>query len=178
MPDCHTATLLQSCFVLHPRTPHFDAEATPQGTCKLMDAAHSGILSDPDKRRRYDQGGFENLNPSDLEVQVDLSSLGVMNTAVAALFSKMGRTQCKAFCTHAVVQAALEPAIQLLTANSPNMLCPPAAQLMFLTKRSGLIVSNCSFPARPDTLQVFPSRPWCLSLFWTQPTAATSQPCH
>lgn len=34
------------------------------------------ILSDPDKKRKYDMGGFESLNPSDLEVQVDLSSLG------------------------------------------------------------------------------------------------------
>lgn len=49
-----------------------------------------GILSDPDKRRRYDQGGFANLNPSDLEVQLDLSSLGMVNTAMAAIFNKLG----------------------------------------------------------------------------------------
>eukprot|EP00891_Asterochloris_glomerata_P001879 jgi/Astpho2/1879/e_gw1.00038.140.1_t len=48
------------------------------------------ILSDPDKKRKYDMGGFESLNPSDLEVQVDLSSLGVVNTAFAAMFSRLG----------------------------------------------------------------------------------------
>ena len=37
------------------------------------------ILSDPEKKRKYDMGGFENLNPSDLEVQVDLSSLGELH---------------------------------------------------------------------------------------------------
>ena len=34
------------------------------------------ILSDPENRRKFDMGGFDSLNPSDLEVQVDLSSLG------------------------------------------------------------------------------------------------------
>ena len=49
-----------------------------------------GILSDPEKRRRYDSGGFNNLQPSDFEV--DLSSCGVVNTAFAAMFSKLGMT--------------------------------------------------------------------------------------
>lgn len=75
-----------------------------------------GILGDPDKRRRYDAGGYASLekasgfqpynlhvfsathrtNPchgapqSDLEVEVDLSSLGTFNTALAAMFSKLG----------------------------------------------------------------------------------------
>jgi len=53
----------------------------------------AGILSDPDKRRRYDQGGFANLNPSDLEVQLDLSSLGMVNTAMAAIFNKLGESE-------------------------------------------------------------------------------------
>ena len=39
------------------------------------------ILSDPEKKRKYDMGGFESLNPSDLEVQVDLSSLGELREA-------------------------------------------------------------------------------------------------
>ena len=54
--------------------------------------APAGILSDPEKRHKYDQGGFASLTASDLEVQVDLSSLGVVNTAVAAFFNKLGET--------------------------------------------------------------------------------------
>ena len=33
---------------------------------------------------------MDNLQPSDLVVEVDLSSLGVVNTAVAAMFSRLG----------------------------------------------------------------------------------------
>ena len=49
-----------------------------------------GILEDPDKRRRYDAGGYSSLEKADLEVEVDLSTLGTFNTAVAAMFSKLG----------------------------------------------------------------------------------------
>lgn len=35
-------------------------------------------------------GGFSSLQKSDLEVEVDLSSLGTFNTAVAAMFSRLG----------------------------------------------------------------------------------------
>ena len=37
-------------------------------------------------------GGFSSLQPSDFEV--DLSSCGVVNTAFAAMFSKLGRHNC------------------------------------------------------------------------------------
>lgn len=50
----------------------------------------TGILSDPDKRRKYDVGGFDSLDTTDREIHVDLSSLGVIPTAVAALFTKLG----------------------------------------------------------------------------------------
>ncbi|KAK9838663.1 hypothetical protein WJX74_000967 [Apatococcus lobatus] len=48
------------------------------------------ILGDADKRRRYDAGGFNNLQQSDLDFEVDLSQLGMVNTAFAAIFSKLG----------------------------------------------------------------------------------------
>ena len=56
--------------------------------------AAAGILSDPDKRYRYDIGGFDNIDPTHKEIHVDLSSLGVVSTAVTAFFSKLGGTVC------------------------------------------------------------------------------------
>ncbi|KAI3954074.1 hypothetical protein MKW98_017898 [Papaver atlanticum] len=48
------------------------------------------ILSDPDKRRQYDSAGFEAVESESQELEVDLSSLGAVNTMFAALFSKLG----------------------------------------------------------------------------------------
>ncbi|KAI3976334.1 hypothetical protein MKX01_021876 [Papaver californicum] len=48
------------------------------------------ILSDPDKRRQYDSAGFEAVESESQELEVDLSSLGAVNTVFAALFSKLG----------------------------------------------------------------------------------------
>ncbi|KAI3939674.1 hypothetical protein MKW92_025519 [Papaver armeniacum] len=48
------------------------------------------ILSDPDKRRQYDSAGFEAVESENQELEVDLSSLGAVNTMFAALFSKLG----------------------------------------------------------------------------------------
>ena len=58
----------------------------------------TGILSDPDKRRKYDVGGFDSLDTRDREIHVDLSSLGVVSTAVAALFTKLG--ECAVLSVH------------------------------------------------------------------------------
>jgi hypothetical protein len=49
-----------------------------------------GVLSDDVKRRKYDAGGYALLDQSDLQVEVDLASLGILTRAVAAIFSKMG----------------------------------------------------------------------------------------
>ncbi|XP_043704904.1 chaperone protein dnaJ 16-like isoform X2 [Telopea speciosissima] len=48
------------------------------------------ILSDPDKRRQYDTAGFEAIELESQELELDLSSLGAVNTMFAALFSKLG----------------------------------------------------------------------------------------
>ncbi|KAF3431336.1 hypothetical protein FNV43_RR26067 [Rhamnella rubrinervis] len=48
------------------------------------------ILSDPDKRRQYDTAGFEAVETENQELELDLSSLGAVNTMFAALFSKLG----------------------------------------------------------------------------------------
>ncbi|CAI9756260.1 unnamed protein product [Fraxinus pennsylvanica] len=48
------------------------------------------ILSDPDKRHQYDTAGFEAVESESQELELDLSSLGAVNTMFAALFSKLG----------------------------------------------------------------------------------------
>ncbi|TXG56370.1 hypothetical protein EZV62_017683 [Acer yangbiense] len=48
------------------------------------------ILSDPDKRRQFDSAGFEAVESESQELELDLSSLGAVNTMFAALFSKLG----------------------------------------------------------------------------------------
>ncbi|KHG12580.1 Chaperone dnaJ 16 -like protein [Gossypium arboreum] len=48
------------------------------------------ILSDPDKRHQYDTAGFEAVEAENQELELDLSSLGAVNTMFAALFSKLG----------------------------------------------------------------------------------------
>ncbi|KAF8081020.1 hypothetical protein N665_0909s0007 [Sinapis alba] len=48
------------------------------------------ILSDPDKRRQYGTAGFEAVEADSQELELDLSSLGAVNTVFAALFSKLG----------------------------------------------------------------------------------------
>ncbi|KAJ6801343.1 chaperone protein dnaJ 16-like [Iris pallida] len=48
------------------------------------------ILSDPVKRHQYDTSGFEAIELESQELELDLSSLGTVNTMFAALFSKLG----------------------------------------------------------------------------------------
>uniref|UniRef100_A0A1J3CHW8 Chaperone protein dnaJ 16 n=1 Tax=Noccaea caerulescens TaxID=107243 RepID=A0A1J3CHW8_NOCCA len=48
------------------------------------------ILSDPEKRRQYDSAGFEAVEAESQDLELDLSSLGAVNTVFAALFSKLG----------------------------------------------------------------------------------------
>ncbi|KAF6143255.1 hypothetical protein GIB67_039038 [Kingdonia uniflora] len=48
------------------------------------------ILSDPEKRRQFDTEGFEAIESESQELELDLSSLGAVNTMFAALFSKLG----------------------------------------------------------------------------------------
>ncbi|KAH0864403.1 hypothetical protein HID58_081614, partial [Brassica napus] len=48
------------------------------------------ILSDPNKRGNYDTAGFEAVDAEGQELELDLSSLGAVNTVFAALSSKLG----------------------------------------------------------------------------------------
>lgn len=49
------------------------------------------ILSDPDKRRLFDTDGFEAVESGNQEVELDLSSLGTVNTMLAAIVRKVNR---------------------------------------------------------------------------------------
>eukprot|EP00271_Cylindrocystis_brebissonii_P023090 TRINITY_DN932_c5_g1_i1.p1 TRINITY_DN932_c5_g1~~TRINITY_DN932_c5_g1_i1.p1 ORF type:complete len:405 (+),score=84.16 TRINITY_DN932_c5_g1_i1:458-1672(+) len=70
---------------------HPDKNANnPEAADKFREVAYSySILSDPEKRRQYDSQGFEGVD-IDGEDSLDLSNLGMVNTAVVALFSKLG----------------------------------------------------------------------------------------
>ncbi|KAL8529262.1 hypothetical protein ACS0TY_006622 [Phlomoides rotata] len=85
------------------------------------------ILSDSDKRRQYYTSGFEvNLSElslvyeilttveserQELEVELDLSSLGTVNTMFAAIFSKLG-VPIKSTISATVLEEALNGAVE------------------------------------------------------------------
>ncbi|KAL5178888.1 Chaperone protein dnaJ 16 [Glycine soja] len=71
---------------------HPDKNANdPKAADMFKEATFSyNILSDPDKRRQYDSAGFEAVESDNQELELDLSSLGAVNTMFAALFSKLG----------------------------------------------------------------------------------------
>ncbi|KAG7657912.1 DnaJ domain [Arabidopsis suecica] len=48
------------------------------------------VLSDPENRRLYDTTGSEAVGPENEDLELDLSSLGAVNTIFAALFNKLG----------------------------------------------------------------------------------------
>ncbi|KEH27769.1 chaperone DnaJ domain protein [Medicago truncatula] len=71
---------------------HPDKNANdPKAADLFKEATFSyNLLSDPDKRRQYDSSGFEAVESDSQELELDLSSLGAVNTMFAALFSKLG----------------------------------------------------------------------------------------
>ncbi|KAK4429884.1 Chaperone protein dnaJ 16 [Sesamum alatum] len=68
------------------------------------------ILSDPDKRRQYDTAGFEGVESESQELELDLSSLGTVNTMFAAIFSKLG-VPIKTTVSATVLEEALNGAV-------------------------------------------------------------------
>ncbi|KAI3453048.1 hypothetical protein Pfo_009711 [Paulownia fortunei] len=71
---------------------HPDKNANnPEASELFKEVAYSySILSDPEKRRQYDNAGFEALDAEGVDMEIDLSNLGTVNTMFAALFSKLG----------------------------------------------------------------------------------------
>ncbi|XP_031287410.1 chaperone protein dnaJ 16 [Pistacia vera] len=70
------------------------------------------ILSDPDKRRQYDAAGFEAVESESQELELDLSSLGAVNTMFAALFSKLG-VPIKTTVSATVLEEALNGVVSI-----------------------------------------------------------------
>ncbi|KQK04498.1 chaperone protein dnaJ 15 [Brachypodium distachyon] len=65
--------------------------SNPEASELFKEVAYSySILSDPEKRRHYDTAGFEALENEGMDMEIDLSNLGTVNTMFAALFSKLG----------------------------------------------------------------------------------------
>ncbi|KAH9605248.1 hypothetical protein KSS87_002436 [Heliosperma pusillum] len=71
---------------------HPDKNANnPEASELFKEVAYSyTILSDPEKRRQFDAAGFEALDAEGMDMEIDLSNLGTVNTMFAALFSKLG----------------------------------------------------------------------------------------
>ncbi|KAL1223307.1 Chaperone protein dnaJ 15 [Cardamine amara subsp. amara] len=71
---------------------HPDKNANnPEASELFKEVAYSySILSDPEKRRQYDNAGFEAIDAEGMDMEIDLSNLGTVNTMFAALFSKLG----------------------------------------------------------------------------------------
>ncbi|KAI7741702.1 hypothetical protein M8C21_030473 [Ambrosia artemisiifolia] len=71
---------------------HPDKNASnPEASELFKEVAYSySILSDPEKRRQYDNSGFEAIDAEGVDMEIDLSNLGTVNTMFAALFSKLG----------------------------------------------------------------------------------------
>ncbi|KAK9106694.1 hypothetical protein Syun_022705 [Stephania yunnanensis] len=71
---------------------HPDKNASnPEASELFKEVAYSySVLSDPEKRRQYDSSGFEALESDSMDMEIDLSNLGTVNTMFAALFSKLG----------------------------------------------------------------------------------------
>ncbi|GMH27621.1 hypothetical protein Nepgr_029464 [Nepenthes gracilis] len=87
---------------------HPDKNANdPKASDMFKEATFSyNILSDPHKRRQYDRAGFEAVEPESQELELDLSSLGPVNTMLAAIFRKLG-VPIKTTVSAAVLEEAL-----------------------------------------------------------------------
>ncbi|KAI5679146.1 hypothetical protein M9H77_10096 [Catharanthus roseus] len=80
------------------------------------------ILSDPDKRRQYDAAGFEAVESESQELELDLSSLGAVNTMFAALFSKLG-VPIKTTVSATVLEEALNGVVSIRPLSLGQPLC-------------------------------------------------------
>ncbi|KAH0764743.1 hypothetical protein KY285_000614 [Solanum tuberosum] len=99
------------------------------------------ILSDQDKRRQYDSAGFEAVESESQDLELDLSSLGTVNTMFAALFSKLGVT-----IKTTVSATVLEEALNGSASTQPLPLGQPLCK-----KRNSLLTSTLLHPRYAKT---------------------------
>ncbi|CAH2047503.1 unnamed protein product [Thlaspi arvense] len=71
------------------------------------------VLSDPENRRQYDTIGSETVGPENEDLELDLSSLGAVNTIFAALFNKLG-VQIKTTVSANLLEEALNGTVTTL----------------------------------------------------------------
>ncbi|CAN1816956.1 Chaperone protein dnaJ 16 [Linum perenne] len=93
---------------------HPDKNANdPQATDMFKEATFSyNILSDPDKKSQFDNAGFDGVEAENQDLELDLSSLGTMNTMFAALFSKLG-VPIKTTVSVNILEEALHGAVSI-----------------------------------------------------------------
>ncbi|XP_022980498.1 chaperone protein dnaJ 15-like [Cucurbita maxima] len=85
----------------------------PEASELFKEVAYSyNILSDPEKRRQYDSAGFEALDVDGMDMEIDLSNLGTVNTMFAALFSKLG-VPIKTTISASVLEEALNGTVTI-----------------------------------------------------------------
>ncbi|KAJ8617762.1 hypothetical protein MRB53_013948 [Persea americana] len=77
---------------------------------------------DPNKRRQYDTAGFEAIESESQELELDLSSLGAVNTMFAALFSKLG-VPIKTTVSVTVLEEALNGAVTVRRLQPGQPIC-------------------------------------------------------
>nr|GEX29105.1 hypothetical protein [Tanacetum cinerariifolium] len=94
---------------------HPDKNANdPKASDMFKEIVYSyNILSDPDKRQQYDSAGFQAIEAEREDLEIDLSSLGTMNTMFAALFSKLG-VPIKTLVSASVLEEAINGTVPTL----------------------------------------------------------------
>ncbi|KAH9746769.1 Chaperone protein dnaJ 15 [Citrus sinensis] len=92
IPSLLAVALPVSCWTNRDYRYHPDKNVSnPEAAELFKEVAYSySILSDPEKRRHYDNAGFEAIDAEGMDMEIDLSNLGTVNTMFAALFSKLG----------------------------------------------------------------------------------------
>ncbi|KAK9091354.1 hypothetical protein Sjap_024531 [Stephania japonica] len=87
--------------------------SNPEASELFKEVAFSySILSDPEKRRQYDIDGFEAIDNAGMDMEIDLSNLGTVNTMFAALFSKLG-VPIKTTISATVIEEALNGTVTI-----------------------------------------------------------------